>query len=82
MNKLRWTAVLVVSGIMIQLFVYCCFPRNPRATSEANNDPLNRPEPVGWVFGRVIGVSDAPKSSRERSRFTPGPTGAPRDFAR
>lgn len=82
MSKLRWTGILVVSGIMIQLFVYCCFPRNSARPSEADVDPLNRPEPVGWVFGRVIGVTDAPNSSRERARLTPGPTGAPKDFAR
>lgn len=81
MRRPRKMAAAVTAPIALQLFVFCCLPRQIPTSSEPEYGVPSRPEPVGWVFGRVIGVSGSPSSNFERSRFTPGPVGGPQRFA-
>ena len=73
----RWITTVVLLGMAWQFFVFCCLPRPVPPSSEPEYGVPSRPEPVGWVFGRVVGVSGSPNSNLERSRFTPGPVGGP-----
>jgi len=81
MCRPRWIVAAVLTVLALQLIAYVRLQCQAPTTSQTEYGIPERPEPVGWVFGRVIGVSGSPKSNLERSRFTPGPAGGPQRFA-